>query len=126
MLDSKKAARIRELQKHDRNSAGRIMTNEFFAFTMDVTIGEAAASIRNNPGIDLTRRIFVLNHAGELQGYVPARNLIINPPLLDVLSKLYDANNKFKKKCFMTYVTFIRRYIFSHLYLFLVLKDRVK
>jgi magnesium transporter len=82
LLDVQKAAHIRELQQHDRNSAGRIMTNEFFAFTMDVTIGEAAAQIRDNPGIDLTRRIFVLNHAGELQGYVPGRNLIVNPPNL--------------------------------------------
>lgn len=82
LIDFKKAAHIRDLQKHDRNSAGRLMTNEFFAFIMDVTIGEAAAEIRDNPGIDLTRRIFVLNHAGELQGYVPARNLIVNPPHL--------------------------------------------
>lgn len=82
LLDQKKANKIRELQQHDRNSAGRLMTNEFFAFTMDVTIGEVAASIRDNPGIDFTRRIFVLNHAGELQGYVPVRNLIVNPPHL--------------------------------------------
>ncbi len=80
MLDSKKAARIREIKKHQRNTAGRLMTNEFFSFTMDVTIEEAAAYIRDNPGIDLTRRIFVLNQSGELQGYVPARNLIVNPP----------------------------------------------
>lgn len=82
LLDSRKAARIRELQKHSRNSAGGLMTNEFFAFTMDTTIAEAAAFIRDNPGIDLTRRIFVLNHEGILQGYVPARNLIVNPPHL--------------------------------------------
>lgn len=78
LIDPKKAAHIRELQKHDRHSAGRIMTNEFFAFTMNITIGEASTAIRNNPGIDLTRRIFVLNDQGELQGYVPARNLIVN------------------------------------------------
>ncbi len=82
LLDAKKAERIRELKQHDRNSAGRMMTNEFFAFPMDVTIGQAAATIRNNPGIDLTRRIFVLNQEGELMGYVPARNLIVNPPHL--------------------------------------------
>jgi magnesium transporter len=57
ILDSKKAARIREIR-----------------------IGVAAVYIRDNPGIDLTRRIFILNDAGELQGYVPARNLIVNPP----------------------------------------------
>lgn len=80
ILEPKKAARIRELYKHDRHSAGRLMTNEFFAFHMNTTIGEVAAAIRDNPGIDLTRRIFVLNDLDELVGFVPGRNLIINPP----------------------------------------------
>ncbi|HEY4254973.1 MAG TPA: magnesium transporter [Chlamydiales bacterium] len=79
LIDSKKAARIKELKKHDRKSAGRLMTSEFFAFPMDMTIGEASVSIRDNPRIDFTKGIFVLNHAGELQGYVPGRNMIINP-----------------------------------------------
>ena len=78
LIDSKRAARIRELKKHDRKSAGRLMTSEFFAFTMDMTIGEAAEYIRDNPRIDFTKGIFILNHAGELQGYVPARNMMIN------------------------------------------------
>lgn len=82
LLDPKKAARIRELQKHDRHSAGRLMTNEFFAFDMNATIGEVASQIRDNPGIDLTRRIFVINNVGELIGFVPARNLIVNPHYL--------------------------------------------
>jgi magnesium transporter len=80
ILDPKKAVRIREIRTHLCNTAGRLMTNEFFAFTSDVVIGEAAAYIRENPGIDLTRCIFILNTKGELQGYVPARNLIVNPP----------------------------------------------
>ncbi|CCB86567.1 putative uncharacterized protein [Parachlamydia acanthamoebae UV-7] len=79
LLDSKKAARIRELQKHDRHSAGRLMSNEFFAFHMNTTIGEVAVCIRNNPGIEFSRSIFVLNDTGELAGFVPGRNLIINP-----------------------------------------------
>ncbi len=79
LLDPKKAARIRELLQHDRHSAGRLMTNEFFAFHLNTTIGEVAAHIRDNPGIDFTRHVFVLNDNGELAGYVPARNLIINP-----------------------------------------------
>lgn len=79
MLDPQKAEKIKEIKQHQLNTAGRLMTNEFFSFTMDVTIGEAAEYIRNHPGIDLTRRIFVVNEQGELQGYVPARNLIINP-----------------------------------------------
>lgn len=84
LLDPKRAARIRELQKHDRHSAGRLMTNEFFAFHMNTTIGEVSKQIRNNPGIDLTRVIFVLNDTGELIGCVPSRNLIINPDDLPI------------------------------------------
>ena len=79
LLDMKRASRIRDLKKHHRNSAGRLMTSEFFAFSMDMTIGEASATIRDNPRIDFTRGIYVLNEQKELQGYVPGRNLIINP-----------------------------------------------
>jgi len=79
-IDSKKASRIRALKQHDRKSAGRLMSSEFFAFKMDLTIGEAASYIRDNPRIDFAKGIFILNHAGELQGYVPTRNMMINPP----------------------------------------------
>lgn len=84
LLDPKKAARIRELQKHDRHSAGRIMTNEFFAFPMHTTIGEVVKEVHNNPGIELTGRIFVLNDEEELVGFVPERNLLINPSFLPI------------------------------------------
>lgn len=83
-LESGKSARIREIKKHPRNTAGRLMTNEFFAFLMDWTIGEASSYIRDNPGVDLTSKIFILNDEGELQGYVPARNLIVNPSTLSL------------------------------------------
>lgn len=82
LLDPAKATRIKEIKKHERNTAGRLMTNEFFAFPLDMTIGQAAAYIRDNPGIDLTRQVYVLNQMGGLQGHVPARNLIINSPNL--------------------------------------------
>jgi magnesium transporter len=88
MLEAAKAQRIREIKKHQRNTAGRLMTNEFFAFLMDVTVGEAAAYIRDHPGIDLTRLVFVVDPEGELQGYVPSRNLIVNGdhlPLKEVM-----------------------------------------
>jgi magnesium transporter len=81
-LDPKKAAAINELAKFDPDSAGRLMTNEFFAFSHDTTIGQAAAYIRDHPSIDLLRRIFVHDEAGELQGFVPLRNLVVNQPSL--------------------------------------------
>ena len=84
LLDPAKAAKIKEINKHQRNTAGRLMTNEFFSFQMDATIGEVASKIRDNPGVGFTTKIFVVNALGELQGYVPARNLIINPSHLYV------------------------------------------
>jgi magnesium transporter len=84
LLDIKKASRIRDLLKHDRQSAGRLMTNEFFAFHMNTTIGEVAAHIRDNPGIELTRSIFVLTDEGQLAGFVPGRNLMVNPNYLPI------------------------------------------
>lgn len=80
LIDSKKALKIKDLQKHSRNTAGRLMTNEFFAFSMETTIKEVASSLRNNPGIDLTRLVFVLDFKGELQGVVTDRSLIISAP----------------------------------------------
>lgn len=82
LIDTKKAVKIKDLQKHGRNTAGRLMTNEFFAFLMETTVQEVAVCIRNNPGIELTRLVFVLDFKGELQGVVTDRSLIINPPNL--------------------------------------------
>lgn len=93
-IDPKKSMRIRDLQKHDRHSAGRLMTNEFFAFHMNTTIGEVAASIRNNPGIELTRRVFVLNDDETLAGYVPGRNLIVNPEYLPLRQVMRSIQHK--------------------------------
>ncbi len=78
LVEPEKAKRIRELLGHGLHSAGRLMTNEFFAFPMSSTIRQVASQIRDNPGIELTQSIFVLNDEGEFVGIVPARNLIVN------------------------------------------------
>jgi magnesium transporter len=83
-MDPKKAVRIRQLQRHDRHSAGRLMTDEFFSFHLNTTIREVAAYVRDHPGIDMTNRIFVLTDSGELAGYVSVRNLLVNQPYLPI------------------------------------------
>ncbi|MCB1181118.1 MAG: magnesium transporter [Chlamydiia bacterium] len=93
-IDFKKAAKIKELKQHGRNSAGALMTGEYFSFPMETTIAEVAATIRDNPGIDLTRVIFVLDQRGELQGLVPGRNLIVNPPHLPLKQVMRQVDHK--------------------------------
>lgn len=95
-LEPTHAVAIQELSQHDRHSAGRIMTSEFFAFTQDVTIGEAVRYIREHPGVDLTSHLFIVNRKGALEGQVSARNLIVNgrdAPLREVMQPILHRVN---------------------------------
>lgn len=94
MLSVKRANLIRELLKHSQYSAGRLMTNEFFAFYPQTTIGEAASFIRDNPGIEMTRRIFVVDEDREPIGFVPSRNLIVNPRDLPIKQVMQPINHR--------------------------------
>jgi len=78
LINPKQAKKILEQKKHKRNSAGRLMTSEFFAFNMNKTIKDAADFIHDHPRIDFTKGIFILNDNHELKGYVPARNMVVN------------------------------------------------
>ncbi|MGR3974053.1 MAG: magnesium transporter [Candidatus Rhabdochlamydia sp.] len=78
-LEPQKAERIREIKEHQRNTAGRLMTNEFFSFPLHFTVEQAATFIREHPGIDLAKQVFIQGSSDELLGYVPERNLIVNP-----------------------------------------------
>ncbi len=82
LLEPAKAARIKELQKHDRHSAGRLMTNEYFTFSVSTSVAQVAEAVLTNPGIELTRSVFIQDEEGRLVGLVTARSLIISPPYL--------------------------------------------
>lgn len=91
LLEPKDAQKILDLRTKDIHTAERMMVGDFFAFKLDTTIGEVASYIHEHPHIEMTKRIFVLNERGELQGYVPDRNLIVNPhhlPLKQVMRSI--------------------------------------
>jgi magnesium transporter len=95
-LPQEHANTIRELQQHERRSAGRIMTNEFFAFPLDMTVGEVAAEIRRVPRTELTRRIFVVSHNGQVRGHVATRKLVTSGPqtkLREVMEPVHHTVN---------------------------------
>ncbi|OGN59332.1 MAG: hypothetical protein A3F40_04275 [Chlamydiae bacterium RIFCSPHIGHO2_12_FULL_27_8] len=78
LINPKKAIEIKEQKKHDRNSAGRLMNLEFFAFNKEKTIEEASLYIHDHLRIDFTKGIYITNEKKELIGFVPARNMIVN------------------------------------------------
>lgn len=84
LMEAVKGEKIGELRNQDRHTAARIMINNFLSFPMETTIGEVAAFIHENPNIEMTRRIFVYDEEKQLTGFVPDRNLIVNPPNLQL------------------------------------------
>lgn len=89
-----KAEKLVELRSTDQHSAARLMINDFLAFSMETTIGQVCEYIHENPHIEMTRRIFVLNEEGKLQGFVPDRNLIVNPPELQLKQVMRSISHK--------------------------------
>lgn len=79
LIDPEKALEIQTVKQHDRRTASRLMRSDYFIFMTKTTLKEVASYVRDHPRIDVSNGIFVVNEAGELQGYVPARNLIVNP-----------------------------------------------
>lgn len=98
LIDPKKSLKIKELCQHDRNSAGRLMSSEFFDFPMDFTIKEASLHIRDNPAFDFSKGIYVINDQKELQGYVLGRNLLINSSDLTLKQIMRPINYKVSPK----------------------------
>lgn len=91
LLQKKKSEAIINMRKCSKRTAGRLMTDEFFSFEMEQTIGDAASVIRDAPHIDFTKGIYLVDPAGELQGYVPPRAMIVNPsntPLKQVMKPI--------------------------------------
>lgn len=79
MLDISKAEQIKRLKQHSRESAGRLLTHEFFAFTAEMTVEEASEIIKESPGIEFTGCFYVIDAENKLIGCLPARSLIVNP-----------------------------------------------
>lgn len=78
LVDFMKRQKIMALLRHGRSMAGRLMTNEFFAFHLQAKVGDVVHFIRDNPGLELVSGVFVLNDRSELIGVVPDRNLLVN------------------------------------------------
>lgn len=93
LLHPEKAEEIKELKAHSRNSAGRLMTSDFFAFRGDTSVAQASETIRNNPGIEFTRRVYVIDSKGVLQGVITARHLIVNPPFIKLKEIMRPASH---------------------------------
>ncbi|MEL7431839.1 MAG: magnesium transporter [Chlamydiota bacterium] len=79
LLPKKKSGVMSNMRTCPKDCAGRLMTDMFFSFSVEDTIGDASLVIRDHPEIDFAQGIFVVDVQGKLQGYVPVRAMVVHP-----------------------------------------------
>jgi len=82
LLEASQVARILKIKHYQNNTAGQLMTTDFFACSEELVIESVADLIKDTPETQFIKEIFVVTSGGILQGYVPLRHLIIHPPTL--------------------------------------------
>jgi magnesium transporter len=80
-MEAEPAADVRELLEHEEQTAGRIMTRDFFALDEDLTVAEAIAALqRRSEEFEMVLYVYVVDKRNHLVGVVSLRQLLITPP----------------------------------------------
>jgi magnesium transporter len=75
------ATGLQELLTFETETAGRIMTPEFFALGGDVTVAEAVAALqRRSEDLEMSFYVYVVDDRSHLLGVISLRQLLLNTP----------------------------------------------
>lgn len=81
LMEAEPAADVRELLEHEEQTAGRIMTRNYFALDEDVTIAEAVAALqKRSEEFEMVFYVFVVDKRDHLVGVVSLRKLLTTHP----------------------------------------------
>jgi len=81
MMEAEPAADVRELLEHEEQTAGRIMTRNYFALDEDVTIAEAVTALqKRSEEFEMVFYVFVVDKRDHLVGVVSLRKLLTTHP----------------------------------------------
>lgn len=75
--------RMGDMQAHlayEEDSAGRIMTTDFFSLPAEATVGQAIAAVQEASDIDMVFYLYVVDGDGRLVGVTSLRQLLLNKP----------------------------------------------
>ncbi len=80
-LESNVSEEVEELLGYDEDTAGGLMSTDFFVLKEDVTIGEAIAALQqNSDSLAMAFYLYVVNDADQLVGVLSLRSLLTHPP----------------------------------------------
>jgi magnesium transporter len=81
LMEAQPAAGVRELLEHEAQTAGRIMTPDFFALEEEVTVSEAITALqRRSEEFEMVFYLYVVDKRDHLVGVVSLRRLLTTPP----------------------------------------------
>jgi len=81
LMEKDEAEDVEELLTHDEDSAGGIMTTQFFALPADLTAQQAIERLRElQPDKELTYYLYVVDAQGRLDGVIGLRDLVVAKP----------------------------------------------
>jgi len=81
LMEAEPAADVRELLEHEAQTAGRIMTRNYFALDEDVTIAEAVTALqKRSEEFEMVFYVYVVDKRDHLVGVVSLRKLLTTHP----------------------------------------------
>ncbi len=81
MMDQEDAEDIQELLEHEEDSAGGLMTPEYFRLTPEITVGRALEMVRESADeVETIYYGYVVDGEERLEGVVSLKELLLNPP----------------------------------------------
>lgn len=80
-VDPEAAADVKELTRWPEDSAGGLMTTDYWSVRPDQTIGDAIEEVRQHANdADAIDTVFVVGEADRLEGYLTLPDLLLNVP----------------------------------------------
>ncbi|HVS13934.1 MAG TPA: magnesium transporter [Thermoanaerobaculia bacterium] len=80
LVDLEGSEELQTQLTYGEDTAGRIMTTEFFALPESTTVGQAVEKIREAGEVEMIFYLYVTNEEGELAGVLSLRQLLLTPP----------------------------------------------
>jgi CBS domain-containing protein/sporulation protein YlmC with PRC-barrel domain len=81
LMEKEEKEDVEELLTHDEDTAGGIMTTQFFALPADLTAEQAINRLRElKPDPELTYYLYVVDAEGRLDGVISLRDLVVATP----------------------------------------------
>jgi len=95
MMDQEDAEDIQELLEHEEDSAGGLMTPEYFRLTSEITVGRALEMVREcADDVETIYYGYVVDAEDRLEGVVSLKELLLNPPETHI-TDVMEENIKF-------------------------------